>query len=351
MSDVIKLTQDLIRCPSVTPEDRGALVLLSKVLEDAGFTCYHLPFSDEHETVPNLFARIGEGGAHICYAGHTDVVPPGPEEDWTFGPFNPTIKDGILYGRGASDMKGSVAAFACAAIRYIKQHGAPENGSISMLITGDEEALAVNGTIKVLQWMAENGHVPDVSLVGEPSNPDHLGQEIKIGRRGSVTGEIVVRGKQGHVAYPQRADNPLPRLIKIADALSDYVFDNGTDFFQPTNLEITTIDVGNTADNVIPAKGFLRFNIRFNDTWTGESLIEKLHEIVKGACGEHAYEMNARIGSRSFLTQPGAWSDVVQKSVQDVTGLTPKLSTGGGTSDARFMHEYCPVDQRDHSPD
>lgn len=341
MSDVIKLTQELIRCPSVTPKDEGAQDILAEALTAVGFECHHLPFGEGDARIENLFARIGSSGPHICYAGHTDVVPSGPTEEWTFDPFDPQIKDGILYGRGVSDMKGSVAAFTTAAIDYVKKHGAPENGSISLLITGDEEAVAINGTVKVLEWMKDNNHVPDVCIVGEPSNPTELGQEIKIGRRGSLTGELRVRGKQGHVAYPERGHNPLPTLAAMGAALATYKFDDGTEFFPPTNLELTTIDCGNPADNVIPGFGFLRFNIRFNDLWTPDKLSEKLHDIVRSVSED--YEMHTRCGAESFLTAPGEWSNIVQKAVEEHTGRTPELSTKGGTSDARFVQAYCPV--------
>ena len=341
MNDVIKITQDLIRCPSVTPKDEGAQELLAALLSDAGFECHHLPFGEGEERVPNLFARIGASGPHICYAGHTDVVPPGDESKGTYGPFNPEIKDGILYGRGASDMKGSVAAFAAGAIAHVNKNGAPENGSISLLITGDEEGVAINGTAKVLEWMDENGHIPDVSIVGEPSNPDQLGDELKIGRRGSLTCVVEVRGRQGHVAYPERADNPMPRLARVAAALSDYEFDTGNAYFPPTNLEITSIDVGNPTENVIPNAGTIHFNIRFNDIWDSDGLVAKLHEIIAGLSDD--YQLDTRCGAVSFLTQPGAWSDVVSSAVEEITGRKPELSTKGGTSDARFIQAYSPV--------
>ncbi|MGB4056644.1 MAG: succinyl-diaminopimelate desuccinylase [Alphaproteobacteria bacterium] len=337
MTSVVELAKKLISCPSVTPEDAGAQDYLSGVLKNLGFECFHLPFHG----VPNLFARIGSGGPHLCYAGHTDVVPPGPAGQWTYGPFTPTVANGKLYGRGASDMKGSVAAFAAAAAAYIAQHGQPK-GSISMLITGDEEGPAEHGTIKVLEWMAQHGHTPDVCLVGEPSNPAYLGQEIKIGRRGSVSGEIRVKGKQGHVAYQHLADNPLPRLVKLLDALAAHKFDSGTEFFQPTNLEITTIDVGNMAMNVIPAEGKAKFNIRFNDGWTTEKLDKKIREILNMVGVAYEFELY-KDNSKSFITQPGAWSETVKKAVEDVTGKTPAYTTNGGTSDARFVFEYCPV--------
>ncbi|PCJ97044.1 MAG: succinyl-diaminopimelate desuccinylase [Zetaproteobacteria bacterium] len=337
--DVIELTQKLIACPSVTPKDEGALVYLAQQLEQLGFTCHRLDFGEGDDHVPNLFARLGNTAPHICYAGHTDVVPTGPVESWTYGPFNPHIENGVLYGRGASDMKGSVAAFTAAVAQYL-EHNSP-TGSISLLITGDEEGPALNGTIKVLEWMKKNNHIPDVALIGEPTNPDHLGQEIKIGRRGSLTGHITVLGKQGHVAYQHLADNPLPKLVKILDTLSNTVFDQGSEFFPATNLEITTIDVGNTADNVIANQGCAKFNIRFNDHWSSETLSTKIHDIIK-SCG-FEYELELSCSAESFLTKPGDWSGIVRKAVKNVTGETPEFTTNGGTSDARFMVNYCPV--------
>ncbi len=337
--DVIDLTQKLIACPSVTPKDEGALEYLSDKLTALGFECHRLDFGEGADKVPNLFARLGMKGPHLCYAGHTDVVPAGDEQAWSYGAFNPHIEGGVLYGRGASDMKGSVAAFTAAVSKFI-ENGAFD-GSISLLITGDEEGPAINGTVKVLEWMKENGHVPDVALVGEPTNPDFLGQEIKIGRRGSLNGHLTVRGKQGHVAYQHLADNPMPRLIKILDALSAYSFDEGSDFFPATNLEITTVQVHNTAENVIPGKGYAHFNIRFNDNWSSESLSEKVHDIIK-SCG-FDYDLEITCGAESFLTQPGDWSGIVRQAVCDVTSKTPEFTTNGGTSDARFVVNYCPV--------
>ena len=343
MIDGIDLTQKLIACPSVTPKDAGAQELLADVLSEIGFKCHHLPFGEDEEghdaRVPNLFARIGTGAPHLCYAGHTDVVPPGDTEAWTYGPFNPEIKDGVLYGRGASDMKGSVAAFATAAAQFIKSGAF--NGSISMLITGDEEGVAVNGTIKVLEWMKENDHVPDVALVGEPTNPDHLGQEIKIGRRGSLNGVITVTGKQGHVAYQQLAENPLPALIKLTDALASYTFDAGNEFFPPTNLEITTIDVGNPATNIIPERGTAAFNIRFNDHWSSACLKEKIKALLDET--GQGYEITFEGNAESFITKPNDWTDIVRAAVQAVSGKVPEYTTSGGTSDARFIVNYCPV--------
>lgn len=342
MVDVIDLTKALIRCPSVTPEDAGAQALLKDELIKLGFDCYDLPFSDEIDTVQNLFARTGNGGKHLSFAGHTDVVPAGNEEAWTHSPFEPFISDdGILYGRGASDMKGSVAAFVSAIHDYIQEHGAPKDGSISLIITGDEEDRCVNGTAKMLEWMKENDHIPDLTIVGEPTNPSELGQEIKIGRRGSLTGRLTVSGRQGHVAYQHLADNPLPRLAEIVAALSSFEFDQGSDFFNPTNLEFTTIDVGNTAGNVIPNEGKAQFNVRFNDKWSGKTLADKIKSIVADITP--LCEIDFSYNSESFLTQPGDWTDLVRDSVTDIAGKTPDLTTTGGTSDARFVSQYCAV--------
>lgn len=342
MINTIDLAKALIACPSVTPEDAGAQAILKEHLKEAGFICTDLPFGGENdeERIENLFARFGAGGRHLCYAGHTDVVPPGDESAWTYGAFNPRIQDGILYGRGASDMKGSVAAFTVAAIEFVKTY--PDfDGSISLLITGDEEADAINGTVKVLEWMSNNSQIPDVALVGEPTNPSYLGQEIKIGRRGSLNGHITLKGKQGHVAYQKLADNPMPRLIRLLDILANYTFDQGNEFFDPTNLEITTIDVGNKATNVIPAQGKASFNIRYNDNWSKASLTEKIRSLLD-ATG-YAYEITFEGNAESFITKPGAWSEIVAGAVQKVSGKRPAYTTTGGTSDARFIVNYCPV--------
>ncbi len=334
--DVLSLAQGLIRCPSVTPEDAGAQVFLAEKLKRLGFSCHHLPF----EEVPNLFARYGTGGKHLCFAGHTDVVPTGPEQKWNYPPFGAEIHEGVLYGRGAADMKGAVAAFAAAAASFIERKKNFE-GSISLLITGDEEGPAINGTVRVLEWMKEHGHIPDVALVGEPTNPDTLGQEIKIGRRGSLSGTIRVTGKQGHVAYPHLAHNPLPALIKMLDALNDYVFDKGSAYFPQTNLELTTVDVGNPASNVIPSEGSATFNVRFNDRWTSETLSQKIVEILDKV--KHPYALDLSCGAESFITRPGDWSALVLRAVQDITGKKAEYTTNGGTSDARFIVNYCPV--------
>lgn len=338
--DVLDLTKHLIACPSVTPKDEGAQVLLIEALQDAGFEIFSLPFGEGDEHVPNFFARYGSGAPHICYAGHTDVVPAGDEDAWTYGAFTPTVDDdGVLYGRGASDMKGSVAAFACAAIEYV---GSGDfEGSISMLITGDEEGPAINGTVRVLEWMKEHGHIPDMAIVGEPTNPEFLGQEIKIGRRGSLTGFLTVEGVQGHVAYQHLADNPIPNMVKLLDALCSYEFDQGNAFFPPTNLEVSTVDVGNPTTNVIPGQAQAAFNIRYNDQWTREDLIAKIHDILGGTDIEYTLRLEG--DAQSFITKPGSWSETVRDAVTEVTGKVPAYTTNGGTSDARFVVQYCPV--------
>ena len=334
--DPIELAQTLIRCPSVTPADAGAQGVLKNVLTPMGFTCTDLPFGD----IVNLHARLGDGGPHLCFSGHTDVVPTGDETRWTDPPFAAVVRDGILYGRGAADMKGNIAAVIAAIDSYIRTHGKPK-GSISVIITGDEEAQAINGTVKILQWMGENGHVPDAAIVVEPTNPDVLGQEIKLGRRGSLTGRLTVRGTQGHTAYPARADNPLPRLVNDLDALATHVFDDGTEFFQPTNLQITTIDVGNPASNVIPGEGRATFNVRFNSLWSAKTLEEHIRHILDNVAP--GYELATESNAESFITQPGTLTNLMQNAVAEVTGRTPALTTTGGTSDARFVQLYCPV--------
>ncbi|MEM7618605.1 MAG: succinyl-diaminopimelate desuccinylase [Pseudomonadota bacterium] len=341
MINAINLTQDLIRCKSVTPENDGAQDILINVLKDMGFEIYDLPFDGNGSyPVKNFFARLGTKAPHICYAGHTDVVPAGDESLWSHPPFDAVIDGDIMYGRGTSDMKGGNAAFTAAVSNFLEDKKNFQ-GSISFLITGDEEADAINGTVRVLEWMKENNHIPDVCLVGESSNIKELGEEIKIGRRGSLSGELIIRGTQGHVAYPQFADNPIPRLTAMACALSNYQFDEGTKNFPPTNLEISTIDVGNTAGNVIPSSGYLKFNIRFNTTWTRESLSEKIHEILESVHSEYELELSGN--AEPFLTDAGDWINLVSDIVKTHTNKTPKLSTAGGTSDARFIAKYCPV--------
>jgi succinyl-diaminopimelate desuccinylase len=315
---------------------------LKSILIPLGFEIHDLPFEGRDGTYPvkNFFARRGTSSPHICFAGHTDVVPAGDISAWSVPPFEGAVKDGKLIGRGTSDMKANIAAFIAAIQNFLESHK-DFKGSISLLITGDEEKESINGTERVLEWMKENNHIPDVCLVGEPSNPDYMGQEIRIGRRGSLTGYISVKGKQGHVAYPQRADNPLPRLVAYMHALSTLKLDEGSDFFPPSSLQITTIDVGNPSSNVIPASGNARFNIRFSDVWSFDTLEQKIHETLRSIGND--YEIRFVRAAQSFLTKPGAWTNLVSDTITNITGHTPVLGTGGGTSDARFVATYCPV--------
>ena len=336
--DAVELTQALIRCPSVTPYDVGAQDVLCEALNPLGFDAYDVTSED----VRNSFFRLGTEGPHLCFCGHTDVVPAGAEESWSHPPFAAEIHNGKLYGRGASDMKGNIACFIAALSRYLQDNTL--KGSVSLLITGDEEGDAVNGTVKVLEWMAENGHTPDFALVGEPTNPEKLGQEIKIGRRGSLSGILTVTGKQGHVAYQHLADNPLPRLVRLLDKLTSYEFDQGNEYFPPTNLELTTIDTGNSAGNVIPEKTRAVFNIRFNDQWSAQTLGQKVKEILATAGEEGKYTLELLpSNAESFLTAPGPITEMIAASVEEITGSSPQITTSGGTSDARFVQAYCPV--------
>jgi succinyl-diaminopimelate desuccinylase len=340
--DPIELSRDLIRCPSVTPADGGALGVLEKTLSGLGFTCHRLPFSAEGTPdVDNLYARYGTGAPNFCFAGHTDVVPVGDEGGWAIPPFEARIEDGRLYGRGASDMKTAVAAFAVAAQRFLAERGDSFTGSISFLITGDEEGPAINGTKKVLEWLTEQGEKLDACIVGEPTNPNELGDMIKIGRRGSLVVDLSVRGVQGHSAYPHLADNPVTKLVKMLHALDNTPLDNGNDHFQATTLAITTIDVGNPATNVTPAHAFARFNVRFNDEHTSESIIKWVKKHCDAVSTD--YDIKVHITGESFLTPPGPLSDILSQAVEKLTGRTPELSTTGGTSDARFIKDYCPV--------
>ena len=341
-TDPIELTRALIRCASVTPTDGGALGLTGAALERLGFTIHHMTFSEDGTPdVSNLYARLGDCGPNFCFAGHTDVVPVGDAEAWNLEPFAAEIRDDILYGRGAADMKGAVAAFIAAVDRFLGKRNGQFEGSISLLITGDEEGPAINGTVKVLDWLANRGENLDHCLVGEPTNPDNLGDMIKIGRRGSLTGTLTVKGIQGHVAYPHLADNPLPRLIKMMDRFTSHLFDNGNEHFTPTNLELASIDVGNTASNVIPAQATALFNIRFNTEQTSDRLEEWLREQCDAVGGD--YTLNISIGAQPFLTQPGPFTELISNAVEEVTGIKPALTTTGGTSDARFIHHHCPV--------
>ena len=341
-TDPIELTRALIRCASVTPTDGGALSLTGAALERLGFTNHHMTFSEDGTpNVSNLYARLGDCGPNFCFAGHTDVVPVGDAKAWNLEPFAAEIRDDILYGRGAADMKGAVAAFIAAVDRFLGKRNGQFEGSISLLITGDEEGPAINGTVKVLDWLANRGEDLDHCLVGEPTNPDNLGDMIKIGRRGSLTGTLTVKGIQGHVAYPHLADNPLPRLIKMMDRFTSHLFDNGNQHFTPTNLELASIDVGNTASNVIPAQAAALFNIRFNTEQTSDDLEEWLREQCDAVGGD--YTLNISIGAQPFLTQPGPFTELISDAVEEVTGIKPALTTTGGTSDARFIHHHCPV--------
>ncbi len=346
MTDAVTLTRDLIRCASVTPAEGGALGVLEGALKTAGFEVHRVTFSEPGaDDVENLYARIGTGAPHIIFAGHTDVVPPGDDAAWSHGAFSGDIKDGVLYGRGAVDMKGAIACSVAATLDYLAAHDGKPKGSISFLITGDEEGVAVNGTIKLLQWTAERGEKFDHCVLGEPSNVNELGDCIKIGRRGSLSGTLIVDGVQGHVAYPHRASNPVPDIATLVAALSSESLDNGTEHFQPSNLEFTSLDVGNRAWNVIPAQARARFNIRHNDCHTQESLRELIEARVAKASGNRikahvAWEpSNANV----FRTKPGAFTDLVVAAIEAETGRKPDLNTGGGTSDARFITNYCPV--------
>jgi succinyl-diaminopimelate desuccinylase len=340
--DPVGLSQALIRCASVTPVDEGALDVLQAYLENLGFTCHRQVFSDQGTPdVDNLYARIGDAAPNICFAGHTDVVPIGNLDDWSVDPFAADIKDGVLYGRGASDMKCAIACFATAAARLLDRRGGELPGSISFLITGDEEGPAINGTVKMLNWLKEKGETLDHCLVGEPTSADTLGDMVKIGRRGSMNAMIEVYGTQGHSAYPQLADNPIPRLLDFLTSVNGEVLDTGTDHFPATNLEITTVDVGNRASNVIPplARGLV--NIRFNDRHTGDSLSAWLQQRRLELAGDS--HMNISISGEAFLTPPGKLSGLIAEAIKSVTGLEPDLSTTGGTSDARFIKDFCPI--------
>ena len=344
-TDSVPLLQDLIRCRSVTPAEGGALTYLENLLSSHGFVCHRLIFREAGTPdVENLFARFGSGSPHLCFAGHTDVVPEGILEGWTHSPFAAEIADGFIYGRGATDMKGSVAAFAAAAIDFIRATR-KFKGSLSFLITGDEEGPAINGTVKVLQWMRDNGHIPDHCIVGEPSCVDRLGDTIKIGRRGSLSFHVTVEGRQGHAAYPHKADNPIPKLARFIDRIAAARLDEGDAHFDPSTLAVTTFDVGNPAGNVIPSRATAKFNIRFSPVHGFASLREWINTeiaVVRSEMGG-TWSVSATEGADAFITEPGAFVGLVQDAVERETGILPKLSTSGGTSDARFVKDYCPV--------
>ncbi len=343
--DAIGLTQDLIRCPSVTPIEGGALDLLETILAGLGFTCHRLPFQHQGtERVDNLYARLGHQQPNFCYAGHTDVVPVGDAAAWSVDPFAAEVRDGVLIGRGAVDMKGSIACFVAALARFMAARGKPGEGipgSISLLITGDEEADAVNGTVKVLEWLENEGQRLDHCLVGEPTSAQDLGDMVKIGRRGSLNGTLTVFGVQGHSAYPDLADNPLHHLVRMLAPLVDETLDEGNAHFPASSLQITSIDVGNAATNVIPALGKVRFNVRFNDLQTAASVEAWVRERLdrEGA----RYELAISAPSASFLCPPSPFSDLISQAIAEGTGRPPALGTTGGTSDARFIKDHCPV--------
>ncbi|MBS0529028.1 MAG: succinyl-diaminopimelate desuccinylase [Proteobacteria bacterium] len=349
-NDALSIARDLVRCPSVTPADAGALRVLENLLKVAGFDVHRVTFSEPGAAdIDNLYARIGTSGPHIAFAGHTDVVPPGDEAAWTHGAFSGEVKDGFLYGRGAVDMKGGIACSVAAVLGYLAANDGPPGkdgkGSISFLITGDEEDVAVNGTVKLMQWAAARGEKFDHCIVGEPSNVAEMGDTIKIGRRGSQSGTLFVDGVQGHVAYPHRAANPIPDIAALITALVSEPLDNGNAQFQPSNLEFTSVDVGNTASNVIPGQARAKFNIRFNDHHTQETLRALVEARLAKAAGNR---MRARIvwepsNADAFVTRPGPFTDLVVAAIEQVTGRKPDLNTGGGTSDARFIKNYCPV--------
>ena len=350
MTDALSIARDLVRCPSITPLDAGALGVLETLLKAAGFQTHRITFSEAGTAdIENLYARIGSDAPHIAFAGHTDVVPPGDEAAWSVGAFSGEVRDGFLYGRGAVDMKGGIASSVAAVLQYLADHGGkPQEsgkGSISFLITGDEEDVAVNGTIKLLQWAAARGEKFDHCVLGEPSNVETLGDCIKIGRRGSQSGTLHVEGIQGHVAYPHRASNPVPDISRLIVALSDEPLDHGSAQFQPSNLEFTSVDVGNSASNVIPGQARARFNIRFNDLHTQTSLRELVESRLAKATGNRikAHIVWEPSNANVFVTQPGAFTDLAVAAIEDVTGIKPELSTSGGTSDARFISQYCPV--------
>jgi succinyl-diaminopimelate desuccinylase len=345
-ADPVAIARDLLRCPSVTPEDGGALAYLQGVLAKAGFDVHRMTFA-EPGTAPieNLYARIGTESPNLVFAGHTDVVPAGDAKAWSHPPFAGDVAENVLYGRGAVDMKGGIACFVAAALDHLAEHGGePKRGSISLLITGDEESIAVNGTIKLLQWAAERGEKFDHCILGEPSNVSVLGDTIKAGRRGSLNGTLVVTGRQGHVAYPDRADNPIRGLVTLIAALQAPL-DQGSKHFDPSNLEFTSVDVGNPTVNLIPGEACARFNIRYNDLHSQTALKTFIeHRAQAAAAGRIHYAFEWQPSNADvFVTKPGPFTELAATAITEVTGIKPKLSTTGGTSDARFIKDYCPV--------
>jgi succinyl-diaminopimelate desuccinylase len=343
--DPLALAQALIRCPSVTPEEGGALAFIAQVLGDAGFEVHRPVFSEPGTPdVENLYARFGIGRPYLLFAGHTDVVPPGDETRWAHDPFGGIVEKGELFGRGATDMKGGIACMMAAALQFLADKS-DFSGSVGFLITGDEEGPAVNGTAKVLRWAHERGERFDHCVLGEPTNPDALGDMIKIGRRGSLTGHLLVHGKQGHVAYPHLADNPIAGMVRLLAALKAEPLDDGTAHFDASNLEVTTVDVGNKASNVIPDQARATFNIRFNDRWSPQTLEAELRRRLREAAGNAIrYTLCMEpTNAVAFLTEPDAFVERLSDAIEAETGRRPALSTTGGTSDARFIKDFCPV--------
>lgn len=345
--DPLELSKTLIRCPSVTPEEGGALDALQDTLEGLGFTCTRMPFSETGTPdVDNLYARIGTEAPNLCFAGHTDVVPVGDRDAWSVDPFGAVVREGDLIGRGAADMKCAIACFAAAAARFLDARETGFGGSLSFLITGDEEGPAVNGTVKMLARLREMNEHIDACIVGEPTNTSELGEMAKIGRRGSLNGHLTVYGTQGHSAYPHLANNPIPPLMNLLRAITDEPLDDGTQHFPATTVAITTVDVGNDATNVIPNLAEARFNIRFNDLHSGDSLEKMIRERFDAVADSYdgiRYGLVISVSGESFLTPPGPLSDALSRAVETVTGRVPELSTTGGTSDARFIKDVCPV--------
>jgi succinyl-diaminopimelate desuccinylase len=343
--DPVALAQELIRRPSVTPEDAGALGVLERALTPLGFQCHRLRFEAEGTPpVENLYARFGTEAPNLCFAGHTDVVPPGNAAHWRHGPFDAALENGVLYGRGAVDMKSAIAAFAAASAQYLK-NGENPKGSISFLITGDEEGPATNGTVKVLHWMKEKGETVEHCIVGEPASVASTGDTIKIGRRGSMNVWASLRGIQGHTAYPKKALNPVPILAAFVDRLAALELDSGTEVFEPTTIAFTSFDVGNATTNVIPAEARAAFNIRFNDLHTPDSLMAAIDGLAREITAQRGGEMDFRreVSGVAFVMQEGPFTALLSKAIAGVTGAKPSYSAGGGTSDARFIKDYCPV--------
>ncbi|MBT4922666.1 MAG: succinyl-diaminopimelate desuccinylase [Rickettsiales bacterium] len=337
-NNLITTTQELMRCKSVTPADDGAIDYLISLLEPMGFTCHKMVMSEEgYADITNLYARIGDSGKNFAFAGHTDVVPTG--EGWASDPFAAEIRDDVLYGRGAVDMKAAITCFIDSLKDYLSDNKL--KNSFSLIITGDEEAIAVNGTPKIIKWLEERGEKIDFCIVGEPTSDKKIGDMIKIGRRGSINFDIIIHGTQGHVAYPEKASNPITTLVKILNLLIDYEFDEGNENFSATNLEVISVDVGNTVTNLIPADARAKFNIRFNDEYSSQDIIKLIEYTLEKCSGK--YTMNYRVSGESFLSQKSSYADLVGNAIAEVTGITTEFSTSGGTSDARFLKSISPI--------